>query len=64
MAIYAPHFLPGANRDSRHLSQLEAWIFGIAAGLSAFTGVSRMGAMISAGALVAAQEDMCWKSSI
>jgi undecaprenyl pyrophosphate phosphatase UppP len=50
MAIYAPHFLPGANRDSRHLSQLEAWIFGIAAGLSAFTGVSRMGAMISAGA--------------
>lgn len=49
--IYAPHFLPGANRDSRHLSRIEAVIFGICAGLSAFPGVSRMGGVLSSGAL-------------
>ena len=48
--IYVPHFLPGANRDSRHLSRLEAIWFGICAGLSAFPGVSRMGGVLSAGA--------------
>lgn len=50
-AIYAPHFLPGGNRDSRHLSRLEALIFGICAGLSAFPGISRMGAVLSVGAV-------------
>ena len=50
VAIYAPHFLPGANRDSRHLSQMEALFFGVCAGLSAFAGVSRMGSVLSAGA--------------
>lgn len=49
--IYVPHFLPGANRDSRHLSRLEALVFGICAGLSALPGVSRMGAVLSTGAL-------------
>ena len=50
-ALYAPHFLPGANRDSRHLSRLEALFFGVCAGLSAFPGISRMGGVLSAGAL-------------
>ena len=50
-AIYVPHFLPGANRDSRHLSRLEALGFGLCAGLSAFPGVSRMGGLLSAGAI-------------
>ena len=49
--IYVPHFLPGANRDSRHLSRLEALFFGICAAFSAFPGISRLGAVISAGAL-------------
>lgn len=49
--IYVPHYLPGANRDSRHLSRLEALVLGICAGLSAFPGVSRLGAVISTGAL-------------
>ena len=49
--IYVPHFVPGANRDSRHISRLEALVFGICAGLSAFPGVSRVGALLSAGAL-------------
>ncbi len=50
-AIYAPHFLPGANRDSRHLSRAEALVFGVCAGLSALPGVSRGGVVISAGAV-------------
>lgn len=50
-ALYVPHFLPGANRDSRHLSRLEALLFGLCAGLSAFPGLSRMGGVLSAGAL-------------
>lgn len=51
IVIYIPHFLPGANRDSRHLSRMEALVFGILSGLSAFPGVSRVGALISTGAL-------------
>lgn len=50
-ALYVPHFLPGANRDSRHLSRLEALFFGLCAGLSAFPGFSRLGGLLSAGAL-------------
>lgn len=49
--IYVPHFLPGANRDSRHLSRLEALMFGVFAGISALPGISRMGGLLSVGAL-------------
>ena len=51
IVIYVPHFLPGANRDSRHLSRLEALMFGVCAGLSAFPGISRVGSLLSAGGL-------------
>ncbi len=50
-AIYVPHYLPSANRDSRHLSRLEAIWFGICAGLAALPGLSRMGGVLSAGAI-------------
>lgn len=49
--IYFPHFLQGANRDSRHLSRLEAVSLGIFAGLSAFPGISRTGMLLSAGSV-------------
>ena len=49
--IYIPHFLQGANRDSRHLSRLEAVCFGICAGISAFPGLSRVGLLLSAGSV-------------
>lgn len=49
--LYFPHFLQGANRDSRLLSRLEAVSFGICAGLSALPGVSRTGMVLSAGAV-------------
>ncbi len=50
-AIYVPHFLPGANRDSRHLYRFEAILFGICAGLAALPGISRIGGVLSSGAL-------------
>lgn len=55
--IYIPHFLPSANRDSRHLSRMEGVLFGICAGLSAFPGVSRMGGVLSSGALSGCSRD-------
>ena len=49
--IFVPHYMQGANRDSRHLSRLEAIFFGICAALSALPGISRLGALLSAGSL-------------
>lgn len=49
--VYLPHFLQSGNRDSRHLSRLEAVFFGICAGLSAFPGISRTGMLLSAGSV-------------
>ena len=49
--LYIPHFLPMGNRDSNHLSRLEAIWFGLCAGFSALPGLSRTGGILSAGAL-------------
>ncbi len=49
--LYFPHFLQSGNRDSRHLSRLEAAGFGVCAGFSALPGVSRTGMVLSAGAI-------------
>lgn len=51
VVIYLPHFLQGANRDSRHLSRLEAVFYGICAGLSALPGISRTGMVLSVGSM-------------
>lgn len=51
LLIYLPHYIPSGNRDSRHLSRMEAIVFGICAGLSAFPGISRMGGVLSVGGL-------------
>ena len=47
--IYMPQFRPGANRDSRHLSPMEAMKMGFWAGLGVFPGFSRMGLFVSDG---------------
>ena len=47
--IYIPQFRPGANRDSRHLSPMEAMKMGFWAGLGVFPGLSRMGLFVSDG---------------
>lgn len=49
--LYFPHFLQGANRDSRHLSRMEAVVFGVGAGLSAIPGISRTGMVLASGAV-------------
>ena len=49
--LYVPQFQPGANRDSRHVSRLEALGIGLCAGASVVPGVSRMGAFLSVGLL-------------
>lgn len=49
--IYVPHFLRQGNKDSRHLSRMEALRFGFFGGLSALPGFSRTGALLSAGTI-------------
>ncbi len=49
--LYLPHFIPAGNRDSRHLSRIEALGYGFCAALSAVAGVSRMGVVLSVGAV-------------
>jgi len=41
--LYLPQFLPGANKDSRSLSSLDAMIVGIFGGLGVIPGFSRVG---------------------
>ena len=50
-AIYIPHFLPTGNRDSNHISRLEAMLFGLLSAVSAIPGLSRLGAILSFGSL-------------
>jgi undecaprenyl pyrophosphate phosphatase UppP len=49
--LYIPHFLPSGNRDSNHLSRLEAILFGFCAGLSVLPGLSWMGGILAVGSL-------------
>lgn len=49
--IYVPHYLASGNLDSRHVTRAEAALFGICAGFSAYPGISRMGSLLSVGAL-------------
>lgn len=49
--LYLPHFVASGNRDSNHLSRLEALLFGLSAAFSAFPGLSRVGGVLSTGAL-------------
>ncbi len=51
IVIYIPHFLPGANRDCRHMSRKDGIVLGMCAGLSAFPGISRTGMLMSSGLL-------------
>lgn len=51
IAVYLPQFQPGANRDSRHMTPLEAVGLGLLSGCSMFPGISRIGLFLSAGLL-------------
>ncbi len=50
-AIYLPQFVYGGNREGRGLGPLDAFVAGLAAGLSLFPGMSRTAAVLSIGQL-------------
>ncbi len=45
--LYAPQFLPSANKDSQSLSAWDAMLIGLGAASGVFPGVSRLGASTS-----------------
>ena len=49
IVLYVPQYLPGANKDSRHLSRKDSLILGLCNGLGLIPGVSRIGTVISLG---------------
>lgn len=49
--LYIPQFLPGANKDSRSLSSLDAMVVGLGGGLGIIPGLSRIGLSASVGML-------------
>jgi len=49
--LYAPQYMPGANKDARSLSGLDGFLIGIAGALSVVPGISGVGAMTSVGQL-------------
>ena len=49
--LYFPQFMPGANKDARSISRLDAILVGAAGALGVVPGVSRVAALSSAGLL-------------
>ena len=47
--LYAPQFLPGANKDSQSLSALDAVLIGLSSGAGIVPGISRVGMGMYAG---------------
>ncbi len=46
LAVYAPQYLPGANKTAQSLSALDSMLIGLSAGCGMIPGVSRMGATL------------------
>ena len=49
MVLYVPQFLPGANKDARSLSAVDAFLIGLGAGAGVIPGISRIGTAVSTG---------------
>jgi undecaprenyl pyrophosphate phosphatase UppP len=47
LILYIPQFLPSCNKDCRTLSRVEGLLMGIGGALSAFPGISGIGASLS-----------------
>ena len=47
--LYIPQYLPGSNKDARTLTRMEGLYIGLGAALSAFPGISSIGAAASVG---------------
>ena len=55
--LYFPQFMPGANKDARSISRLDAMAIGLAGALGVLPGISRVGAVSSAGLLRGCQKE-------
>ncbi len=49
--LYIPQFMPGANKNARSTTQLDAALIGLCGGLGVFPGFSRIGATVSVAAM-------------
>jgi undecaprenyl pyrophosphate phosphatase UppP len=47
-ALFLPMLFTSGNKDSRHLSALDGWLFGAGAGIGMIPGLSRMALVYSA----------------
>lgn len=47
--LYFPQFVPGANKDVRTMSRLDAFLLGLWGAVAVIPGISRIGATLSAG---------------
>lgn len=45
--LYVPQFMPGANKDTRTMSRLDALIIGLGGAVAVFPGLSRIGTTVS-----------------
>ncbi len=48
IVLYIPQFLPGANKDARSMSRLDAFLIGFWGAVAVIPGISRVGAAVSA----------------
>lgn len=49
--VYIPQHFPGGNRESRGMSRMDGWLFGLASGLAVLPGMSRLGGILCVGLL-------------
>lgn len=56
LLLYIPQFLPGANKDSRSLSSMDAMIVGLSGGLGVIPGLSRVGLTASSNLMRGAEK--------
>ena len=55
--LYVPQFMPGANKDARFITRLDAMAIGLGGALSVLPGISRVGAVSSAALLRGCHRD-------
>ena len=59
LMVYIPQFLPSSNKDSRTLSRVEGLLMGLGGAVSAFPGISAVGAAVSVGSVCGVERNFC-----
>lgn len=63
-ALYLPDYLPGGDRKVRQIYPIEALLFGIAAGLSSFAGMSAVAVILAIGLLRKCDRDFVTETAM